>query len=146
MNRLYVILSIATLACCLVFSNSMTAQTSAYSPKVLPPAPKSARVRVTQGPELELANDNSAIIRWTSNNPGGSDEHFGVVHFGTNPKEISQIAKSPIRLNQNHPYTVFRVRMDGLAPRTTYYYTVDSMAANGTSDGVKSPIKQFNTP
>ena len=76
MNRLYVILSIATLACCLVFSNSMTAQTSAYSPKVLPPAPKSARVRVTQGPELELANDNSAIIRWTSNNPGGSDEHF----------------------------------------------------------------------
>ena len=146
MNRLYVILSIATLACCLVFSNSMTAQTSAYSPKVLPPAPKSARVQITQGPELELANDKSAIIRWTSNNPGGSDEHFGVVHFGTNPKEISRTAKSPIRLNQNHPYTVFRVRVDGLAPRTTYYYTVDSMAANGTSDGVKSPIKQFNTP
>ena len=146
MNRLYVILSIATLACCLVFSNSMTAQTGAYSPKVLPPAPKSARVQITQGPELELANDESAIIRWTSNNPGGSDEHFGVVHFGTNPKEISQTAKSPIRLNQNHPYTVFRVRVDGLAPRTTYYYTVDSMAANGTSDGVKSPIKQFNTP
>ena len=146
MNRLYVILSIATLACCLVFSNSMTAQTSAYSPKLLPPAPKSARVQITQGPELELANDKSAIIRWTSNNPGGSDERFGVVHFGTNPKEISQTAKSPIRLNQNHPYTVFRVRVDGLAPRTTYYYTVDSMAANGTSDGVKSPIKQFNTP
>lgn len=146
MNRLYVILSIATLACCLVFSNSMTAQTSAYSPKVPPPAPKSARVQITQGPELELANDKSAIIRWTSNNPGGSDERFGVVHFGTNPKEISQTAKSPIRLNQNHPYTVFRVRVDGLAPRTTYYYTVDSMAANGTSDGVKSPIKQFNTP
>jgi len=70
MNRLYVILSIATLACCLVFSNSMTAQTSAYSPKVLPPAPKSARVQITQGPELELANDKSAIIRWTSNNLG----------------------------------------------------------------------------
>src|ERR1017187_2008382 len=145
MNRLYVILSIATLACCLVFSNSTTAQTSAYSPKVLPPAPKSARVRVTQGPELELANDNSAIIRWTSNNPGGSDEHFGVVHFGTNAKDISQIAKSPIRLNQNHPYTVFRVRMDGLAPRTTYYYTVDSMAANGRSDGVKSAVNHFTT-
>ena len=145
MNRLYVILSIATLACCLVFSNSMTAQTSAYSPKLLPPAPKSARVQITQGPELELANDKSAIIRWTSNNPGGSDEHFGVVHFGTNPKEISQTAKSPIRLNQNHPYTVFRVRVDGLAPRTTYYYTVDSMAANGTSDGVKSTVNHFAT-
>ena len=145
MNRLYVILSIATLACCLVFSNSMTAQTSAYSPKVLPPAPKSARVQITQGPELELANDKSAIIRWTSNNPGGSDEHFGVVHFGTNPKEISQTAKSPIRLNQNHPYTVFRVRMDGLASGTTYYYTVDSMSADGTSDGVKSAVNHFTT-
>jgi Purple acid Phosphatase, N-terminal domain len=145
MNRLYVILSFATLACCLVFSNSMTAQTSAYSPKVLPPAPKSARVQITQGPELELANDKSAIIRWTSNNPGGSDEHFGVVHFGTNPMEISQAAKSPIRLNQNHPYTVFRVRLDGLAPRTTYYYTVDSMAANGRSDGVKSTVNHFTT-
>jgi Purple acid Phosphatase, N-terminal domain len=146
MNRLYVILSIATLACYLVFSNSMTAQTSAYSPKVLPPAPKSARVQITQGPELELASDKSAIIRWTSNNPGGSDEHFGVVHFGTNPKEISQTAKSPIRLNQNHPYTVFRVRVDGLASRTTYYYTVDSMTANGTSDGLKSSVNHFTTP
>src|SRR5664280_192783 len=55
MNRLYVILSIATLACCLVFSNSMTAQTSAYSPKVLPPAPKSARVQITQGQEPHQA-------------------------------------------------------------------------------------------
>jgi hypothetical protein len=145
MNRLHVKLVMIVVGGGLLFPNSMAAQTSAYSPKVLPPAAKAARVRITEGPELETANDNSAIIRWTSNNPGGSDEHYGVVHYGTDPKEIRQTAKSHIRLNQNHPYTVFRVRVDGLMPQTTYYYTVDSMAADGTIDGVKSAVNHFTT-
>jgi phosphodiesterase/alkaline phosphatase D-like protein len=145
MNRLHLKLAITALACSPLFSNSIAAQTSAYSPKVLPPAPKSARVQITQGPALELANDKSAIIRWTSNNPAGSDEHFGVVHYGTSPQDLNQTAKSPIRLNQNHSYTVFRVRVEGLTPQTTYYYTVDSMGANGTSDGVKSTVNHFAT-
>jgi hypothetical protein len=38
------------------------------------------------------------------------------------------------------------VRMDNLNPRTTYYYTVDSMEANGAGDGVKSTVQQFTTP
>jgi phosphodiesterase/alkaline phosphatase D-like protein len=113
--------------------------------QILPPATKAARVRITQGPELESAWDNWAIIRWKSNNPGGSDEHDGVVHYGTDPKKLSQTAKSHIRLNQTHSYTIFRVRVNGLTPRTKYYYTVDSMDANGTSDGVKSPVKHFTT-
>jgi Purple acid Phosphatase, N-terminal domain len=95
---------------------------------------------------LAYADDHSAIIRWTSNNPGGSDEHFGVVHYGTNPKELNQTAKSHIRLNQNHPTTVFRVLVPGLQPKSTYYYTVDSMQATGKSDGVKSPVKSFSMP
>jgi hypothetical protein len=89
--------------------------------QLIPAAKKAPRVQITEGPELESARDNSAIIRWTSNNPGGSDEHFGVVHYGKNPKDLSQTAKSHIRLNQQHSYTVFRVRVDGLEPRTTYY-------------------------
>lgn len=145
MNRLHVKLARIVAVVGLLFSNSMAAQTSSYSPKVLPPAPKAARVRITQGPELESANNNWAIITWITNNPGGSDEHFGVVHYGRDPKEISQSAKSPIRLNQNHSYTVFRVRVDGLTPRTTYYYTVDSMSADGASDGVKSAVNHFTT-
>ena len=106
---------------------------------------KAASVEITQGPEIER-NDFVVIIRWTSNNPGGSPEHYGVVRYGTNPKELSQTAKSHIRLNQHHSYTVFRVRVDDLPPRTTYYYKVDSMEANGTSDGVTSPVKHFTTP
>ena len=109
-----------------------------------PTTEKAAKVRITQGPEIER-NDYVVIIRWTSDNPGGSPEHYGVVHYGTNPKQLSQTAKSPIRLNPGHSYTVFRVRMDGLKPRTTYYYTVDSMEANGRGDGTKSAVKHFTT-
>lgn len=145
MKRFRMKLLIAVAAVSLLFSNCLAAQTSTYSPKVIPPAARAARVRITQGPELESANDKSAIIRWRSNNPGGSDEHYGVVHYGTNPKELSQTAKSHIRLNQSHSYTIFRVRVEGLAPQTKYFYTVDSVSANGASDGVKSTIKYFST-
>jgi phosphodiesterase/alkaline phosphatase D-like protein len=106
---------------------------------------KAARVRITQGPEVERADPDFAIIRWTSNNPGGSPEHYGIVHYGTDSTKLNRTAKSPVRLNPGHSYTIFRVRMDGLKPGTTYYYTVDSMEANGEGDGVKSPVKHFHT-
>jgi hypothetical protein len=123
----------------IVVAGGMLAQES-------PTTAKAARVRIIQGPEIELAKENLTIIRWTTNNPGGSPVHYGVVHFGTDPKDLSQTAKNPIRLNPNRPSTLFRVRMDDLKPRTTYYYTVDSMEATGEGDGVKSTIKQFTTP
>ena len=147
-KSLHVSLATAATAVSLLFSYPITAQSDRYSAeaKALPPAAQAARVSITQGPELESANDNSAIIRWTSNNPGGSDEHYGVVHYGTAPTELGQTAKSHIRLNQSHSHTGFRVLVAGLKPRTTYYYTVDSMAANGRGDGVKSHVGRFTTP
>jgi phosphodiesterase/alkaline phosphatase D-like protein len=72
--------------------------------------------------------------------------HYGIVHYGTDPKDLSQTAKSPIRLNQGHPYTMFRVRMEGLKPQMTYYYRVSSEESNGKTDGVKSTVKKFTTP
>jgi phosphodiesterase/alkaline phosphatase D-like protein len=148
MNRLHVKLA-TTAAASLLFSNLIAAQAGPYSPKQLPPpAATAAQVRITHGPELELANayDHSAIIRWTSNNPGGTDQHYGVVHYGTNPKELSQTAKSPNRMNRNHPDMIFRVRVEDLKPKSTYFYTVESTQATGKSDGVKSPIRRFFTP
>jgi phosphodiesterase/alkaline phosphatase D-like protein len=133
-------------AAIVLYSNVNTVQLSPYAQKELPPAKRTARVHITRGPELESATSNSVIIRWTSNNPGGADEHFGVVNYGTNPKNLSEMAKSHIRLNRNHSYTVFRVRVDGLKPRTTYYYTVDSMGGDGADDGVKSDVRHFTTP
>jgi hypothetical protein len=113
--------------------------------QVSPSTNRAAHVSIKSGPELEGANSHLAIVRWESNNPGGSPEHFAVAHYGTDAKNLSETAKSPIRLKPGHPDTVFRVRIDGLKPKTTYYYTVESMGADGTNDGVKSPVKHFTT-
>ena len=138
MNKLFLKLAITAAAGSLLSSNPMVAQLS-------PNTPKTARVRITQGPEPELAKEYLTIIRWTTNNPGGSPDHFGIVHYGTDPNDLSQTAKSPIRLNPSHSSTIFRVRIQGLKPKTTYYYTVDSADASGASDGVTSPVKTFMT-
>lgn len=139
MNKLLLRLAITAAAGCLLCSNPMPAQES-------PTTQKAARVRITEGPELELAKEHLTIIRWTTNNPGGSPVHYGVVRYGTDPKNLSQTAKNPIRLNPDHPSTIFRVRLQDLKPRTTYYYAVSSMEANGIADGTNSTVKQFTTP
>jgi hypothetical protein len=138
MNRMFVKLVITVMAGGLLFSIPATTQVS-------PTTKRATHVRITKGPEMERIDPDFAIIRWTSNNPGGSPEHYGVVHYGTNPKDLSQTAKNPIRLNPSHPDTVFRVRMEDLKPGTTYYYKVNSMEANGKDDGVKSIVKHFTT-
>jgi phosphodiesterase/alkaline phosphatase D-like protein len=139
MKRLLLTLAIATALDSLLVSNPAAAQ-------VLPPAQRAERVKITKGPELESATDHLTIITWTTNNPGGDDVHYGIVLYGTDPKDLNQTAKSPLRLNQGHPETIFRVRVTGLTPRTTYYYRVTSMESNGKSDGVKSTVQQFTTP
>jgi phosphodiesterase/alkaline phosphatase D-like protein len=140
MNRRFLRLAAATtVASVLLSSHTAAAQ-------VLPPARKAERVEITKGPALESATNHLTIIRWTTNNPGGSDVHYGVVHYGTDPRDLGQMAKNPIRLNQGHQYTTFRVRIEGLRPRTTYYYRVTSQESNGKSDGVKSTVKKFTTP
>lgn len=106
----------------------------------------SAFARITQGPVIELTKQQLTVIRWTTENLGGSPVHYGVVHYGTDPKDLRQTASSPVRLNSGHSTTVFRVRMDGLNPRTTYYYRIDSIEANGKGDRLNSSIKQFTTP
>jgi hypothetical protein len=132
------------LAAGLPLSWPTAAQTSPYAAKdIPPPAKKAVRVQIKEGPTLESFRNDEAIIRWTSTNPGGTDQHFGVVHYGLDPEHLTEMAKSHIRLNQNHPYTVFRVRVEGLKPGTRYYYTVDSMQATGESDGVKSSVNHF---
>jgi hypothetical protein len=111
-----------------------------------PATPKVARARIIQSPMIELASGNLTVIRWTTSNPGGCPVHYGVVHYGTDPRDLRQTAKSPIRLNPDHSYAVFRVRMDGLKPGTTYYYTVDSMEADGNDDRVKGSVQHFTSP
>jgi len=138
-NRLLLKLAITAAAGSLLFSNPIIAQ-------ILPPQKRAEHVAITKEPELEIAYDDTVIIRWTSTNPRGDDEHYGVVHYGTDPEDLSQTAKGHIRLNRAHPETIFRVRMVDLKPQTTYYYKVSSMGADGESDGVEGPVSKFTTP
>lgn len=125
----------------------ITAQTSPYTPREIePPAKSAAHIQIKEGPSLELYRNNEAIIRWTSNNPGGTDEHWGVVRYGTDAHNLNLTAKGHIRLNRNHPYTVFRVRLEGLQSGKTYYYSVHSAEADGRDDGMKSEVYRLTTP
>jgi len=139
MNGLLLKLAIIAAAGSLLCSSPIGAQ-------ILPPQKSAEHVAIVQEPTLETAHDGLAILRWTSTNPGGDDDHFAVVHYGTDPNDLSQTAKSHIRLNRGHAETIFRVRMNGLKPQTTYYYKVTSMGAGGENDGVESPVNQFTTP
>ena len=139
MNNRLLKLVITAAAGCLLFPNPMPAQAS-------PTTPKATNIRITQGPELERASEYLTIIRWTTNNPGGSPVHYGIVHYGTDPRKLTETATNPIRLNPGHDSTVFRVRMEGLKAGTTYYYSVESEGANGTNDKVKSTVRRFTIP
>src|SRR5260370_28497240 len=122
----------------LILSRSVLAQES-------PLTPRAERVQISEGPEVTLVGGYLTVIRWTVNNPGGLPVHYGIVQYGTDPKNLSQTAKNPIRLNPYHSSTVLRVNLYDLPPKTTYYYSVQSMDSSGKSDGVTSPIKTFTT-
>jgi hypothetical protein len=133
MNKALLALSI------MILSGSLLAQES-------PITPRAERVQISSGPEVPLVGGYLTVIRWTVNNPGGLPVHYGVVHYGSDPKNLSQTAKNSIRLNPNHSSTVFRVNLYDLPPKTTYYYTVESMDSSGKSDGVTSSVQNFTTP
>ena len=121
-----------------ILSGTLLAQES-------PTTPIARQLRTIRGPKIELARESLTIITWTTNNPGGSPVHYGVVHYGTDPSRLTETAKSPIRLNPDHASTVFRVRLDNLRVHTTYYFRVDSTQASGVGDRVTSPLRHFST-
>src|SRR6202040_3833048 len=134
MNMKKVLLTLSIM----VLSGSLLAQES-------PITPRPERVQISEGPEVPLVGGYLTVIRWTVNNPGGLPVHYGIVHYGRDPKDLSQSAKNPIRLNPYHSSTAFRVNLYDLPPKTTFYYKVESIDSSGKSDEVKSSIKPFTT-
>ena len=138
MRRLILVLASVVALACLTLLHFPAA-------RVIAAAPEHNVAQITAGPELESTNESMAIIRWTTTNPGGTDLHYGIVHYGTEANKLSEVAKSPNRRNPTHPDMIFRVRITGLNPQTTYYYTVESTGATGVNDGVSSHTKTFKT-
>ena len=115
---------------------------------VMAAVPTHKAAQLAASPELEFATDTSAIIRWTTINPGGTALHYGVVHYGTDAKNLTQVAQSPNRRNPSNPDLIFRVRIMRLNSNTTYYYKVEPTGATGATsaiDGVSSSVKTFKT-
>ena len=138
MRRLLLSLAMAVSVSVPMFSAQITAPER-------PASTKAARMHIIKGPVLESATDHSAIIRWTTNTGSSAIEH-SVVHYGTDPKNLSRRAESLNRWNQNLPYMIHRVSVMNLTPQTTYYYTVESVRGDGTPLGGRSnTINQFTT-
>src|SRR5882724_4454133 len=87
------------------------------------------RREIIAGPALESATQNTAIVRWTVDKGGGTRKHYGIVRYGTDPRNLDHTSRSTIRWIPSQPNMTYRVRIDGLTPGTTYYYAVDASLA-----------------
>jgi phosphodiesterase/alkaline phosphatase D-like protein len=95
-------------------------------------------LQITQQPQVARVSDTSAIVTWMTNAGGSS-----IVHYGTDANNLSQTAESPYASGSNQ--TMHRVRITGLQPGTTYYFTVDSGQGQGTGTESKSGVSTFTT-
>jgi hypothetical protein len=132
-----------TVAITVVVNSLIASQPAAAQPR--PAGHGSGRGQIVTGPALESATHNTAIIRWTANTGRGTAKRYGIVRYGTDRGHLDHTARSPNRWNESVPNMVYRVRIDGLTPGTTYYYTVDAAQAEGVGMGLKSPVSQFTT-
>src|SRR5688500_6337616 len=73
---------------------------------------------VTRGPYLQMANDDAVSVRWRTGTATDS-----VVRYGSSPTTLSQSALV------SGTRTEHEVRVTGLNPDTTYYYSVGSSSA-----------------
>ena len=101
--------------------------------------------QIIEDPTLEMSSDTSAIVRWTTSNVEGTTVRYGVVHFGVDPRDLKQLAKSQNRWNRGLSSMTYRVWIDNLEPGLTYYYRVEFTDANGTTEGADSAVHQFTT-
>ncbi len=100
-------------------------------------------LQITDGPRVEYVGHDRAEIAWTTSTGGSS-----VIHYGTDPNNLSQTAQSsysPASAPPNGQHAVHRVTINNLQPNTTYYFVVDSGQGQGTGTGVRSPVEQFHT-
>ncbi|HEU5334853.1 MAG TPA: fibronectin type III domain-containing protein [Terriglobales bacterium] len=72
------------------------------------------QARITQGPTIEYADDQFAVVTWTTDVPTQSR-----VYYGTDQKNLTQVSE-----NRNSR-TFHRLDLQNLQPSTTYYFRID---------------------
>ena len=73
-------------------------------------------LQITNGPIIEMADDHSATIAWSTNAESSSR-----VWYGTDVNNLTQFAESGYSSGGTH-----RVQLTNLRPGTTYYFEVES--------------------
>jgi hypothetical protein len=93
-------------------------------------------IQITNGPIIETADTNSAMIAW-STNQGSSSR----VWYGTDANNLTQLAESPYSTGNNH-----RVQIKNLQPNTTYYFELESERGRSGPEAESQGVLSFKTP
>ena len=101
------------------------------------PAPPAGQdIRITNGPVIEEANSNAAVIAWSTDVPSNSQ-----VWYGTEKNNLTHSAEAPDSGSKTH-----RVRIVNLKPNSTYYFQVQSSQRLGNRGEAESAgVRSFKT-
>ena len=122
-----------------VHQASTTSPGAAFALALLGNYPQEQPGIFARGPYLQMVTPTSAIIRW-----GTITDTDSVVHFGITPGSLTQTVSDATSTHHHE------VHLTGLAPATTYYYSVGSSTAvfsSGTDHFFKTqPVVGAVTP
>jgi phosphodiesterase/alkaline phosphatase D-like protein len=101
---------------------------------VLAGAQTNTNLQITNGPTVEHADSNSAVVAWSTNTNAST-----LLKYGTDPNNLNQTAEAP------WGGVTHRVTIHNLQPNTTYYFQVTSGQGQGTGTGATSSVSRFTT-
>jgi phosphodiesterase/alkaline phosphatase D-like protein len=101
---------------------------------------KHEALKITDGPRVEGAGKNWAVVAWTTNTGGST-----VVKYGTDKNSLNQVAQAPYSDNEKSQGQNHRVHINNLKPNTTYYYRIVSGQGEGTGSQTQSAVETFQT-
>lgn len=117
----FVAILAGTLSCMAVAQSQQSADQSAQ---------RAQQARVTQGPLIQYADDQFAVVSWSTDVPGDSR-----VFYGTDENNLTQVAEGATNT------TAHRVHVSNLTPSTRYYFQID----NGQAGSPGQPTDSFET-
>jgi len=88
-----------------------------------------ARVNITQGPTIQYADDQFAVVTWSTDQPFASR-----IFYGKDASNLNQIAEDAKSQSLRH-----QINLRNLQPNTTYYFRIDAgqgTAAAASADGL----------
>jgi hypothetical protein len=95
---------------------------------------KEGNQKITNGPVIENTSDHSAMIAWSTKEPGGT-----YIAYGTDRNNLNQ------RAEKDWGGTNHRAEIKNLQPGKTYYFQVRSENAKGSGADVESQVESLTT-